>query len=96
VSTVPPPDPLEWEPEWCIDVFTPKWRAAGIGRSRDWAIAVTSYGGLILLGANDEISEWDTGQCTWLFKSLPFREWIDHIIGEGEVDMSEMRGWHKQ
>src|SRR5437899_892990 len=52
ISTIPPLPPLEWAPEWCIDTFTRKWRAAGSNRQGDWAIAITNYGGLILLDAD--------------------------------------------
>lgn len=89
ISTVPPLPPFEWAPEWCIDAFTPKWRAAGSNRQGDWAIAMTNYGGLVLLDANETIKEWDTGQSTWLVKNLPFGEWIEKVIREGEVIMAE-------
>lgn len=89
ISTNPPLPPLEWAPEWCIDKFTPKWRAAGPNRQDDWAIAMTNYGGLILLDGNETIKEWDTGQSTWLSKNLPLVEWIENVISEGEVVMAE-------
>jgi hypothetical protein len=56
----PPLPPFEWAPEWCIDTFTPKWRAAGTSRESDWAIAMTIYGGLILVDADETVKEWDT------------------------------------
>ncbi len=89
ISTIPPLPPLEWAPEWCIDTFTPKWRAAGSNREGDWAIAMTNYGGLILVDENETIKEWDTGQSTWLLKNLPLGEWIEKVMSEGEVIMAE-------
>lgn len=89
ISLIPPLPPLEWAPEWCVDKFTRKWRAAGSGRQGDWAIAMTNYGGLILLNGNERIKEWDTSQSTWLLKDLPVGEWIEKVISEGEVIMAE-------
>ena len=89
ISSIPPLPPLEWAPEWCIDTFTPRWRAAGANRENDWAIAMTSYGGLILLDENETIKEWDTSQSTWMSNSLPVGDWIENIISEGEAIMSE-------
>jgi hypothetical protein len=92
ISTIPPLPPLEWAPEWCIDAFTPKWRAVGSNRQRDWAIAMTNYGGLILLDGDGTIKEWDTGQSIWLVRNLPFSEWIEKEIHEGEIMIEETGG----
>lgn len=89
ISTLPPLLPSEWAPEWYIDKFTPVWRAAGSNRRRDWAIAMTNYGGLVLLDGDGAIKEWDTGQRTWLVTNLPFGEWVEKVIVEGEVIMAE-------
>lgn len=89
VSTIPPLPPFEWAPNWYIDKFTPLWRTAGSNRQSDWAIAMTNYGGLILLDGDGAIKEWDTGQSTWLSKSLPFGEWMEKVISEGEIIMAE-------
>lgn len=85
ISTDLPPSPLEWSEEWCIDTFTPRWRGAGPNRQNDWAIAMTNYGGLILLDGSETISEWDTGQSMWLSKNLPLGEWIESIVNAGEA-----------
>jgi hypothetical protein len=89
ISTTPPLSPLDWSPEWCIDKFTPRWRAAGSNREHDWAIAMTNYGGLILLNGSETVMEWDTGQSIWLLRNLPVSEWIEKVIREGEQIMSE-------
>jgi hypothetical protein len=89
ISTSPPPPPFEWAPEWCIDAFTPKWRASGSDRERDWAIAMTNYGGLILLDQDGTIKEWDTAVSTWLVNKVPFSKWIEKQIKEGEIVMAE-------
>jgi hypothetical protein len=89
ISTIPPLLPLEWAPEWCIDTFTRKWRAADSNRQGDWTIAMTNYGGLVLLDADETVKEWDIGESKWLSKSLPLAEWIDKMMGEGEAIMAE-------
>lgn len=89
ISAIPPLPPLEWAPEWCVDTFTRKWRAAGANRQGDWAVAMTNYGGLVLLGADETIKEWDTGQSVWLSKNLPLGEWIETVFSEGETIMAE-------
>jgi hypothetical protein len=89
ISTMPRLHHLEWASEWCIDAFTRKWRAAASDRQDDWAIAMTNYGGLVLLDAGGTVKEWDTGECTWLSGNLPLDEWIEKVINEGEVIMAE-------
>src|SRR4029077_18086242 len=89
ISNDPPLSHLEWAPEWHIDQFTVKWRAAGSERKNDWAIAMTNYGGLILLDKDETVTEWDTGEARWLVKDLPFDEWIEKIMKEGEAIMAE-------
>jgi hypothetical protein len=90
IATVPPLPPLEWAPDWYIEKLTPAWRAAGSNRQGDWAIAMTNYGGLILLDETETIKEWDTGQCTWLIENMAFGEWIEKEIAEGEEMMAEV------
>jgi hypothetical protein len=89
ISTIPALPRLEWAPDWCIDVFTRKWRTGGSNRQGDWAIGMTNYGGLVLLSADDTIKEWDTGQSVWLSKNVPFGEWIEKVVSEGETMMAE-------
>ncbi len=50
---------------------------------------MTNYGGLVLLGADETIKEWDTGQSVWLSKNLPLGEWIETVFSEGETIMAE-------
>ena len=90
ISTIPPLPPLEWAPQWCIDKFTPQWRAAGSNRQGDWAIAMTNYGGLVLLDADGTVKEWDTGESRWLSKNMPLGEWIEKMMSEGEVIMADV------
>jgi hypothetical protein len=89
ISTSPPLSPLEWAPEWCIDKFTAQWRAEGTNRKGDWAIAMTNYGGLVLLDADGTVKEWDTGQSKWVSGKLPLEQWIEKMMSEGEAIMSE-------
>ncbi|WP_144973534.1 hypothetical protein [Bremerella volcania] len=85
----PPLPPLEWAVEWCIDAMTTKWRVAGTGREQDWALAMTNYGGLILLDSQGLVKEWDTGQATWLNKDISLQDWLDGIMTEGESLMED-------
>jgi hypothetical protein len=89
ISSIPPLPPLEWAPEWCVDTFTRRWRAAGCDRQEDWAIAMTNYGGLVLLCASGTVKEWDTGESRWLVRDMDLREWLDKIVSEGEIIMAE-------
>lgn len=89
LSNTPPLPPLEWAPEWCIEEFTRKWRAAGSDRQDDWAIAMMNYGALVLLQADDTVKEWDTGESRWLLKGLAFGDWIEKVMREGELIMAD-------
>ncbi len=84
ISTIPPMPSLEWAPDWYIDKFTPEWRVLGPGRNREWVVGMTNYGGLILLNDEGTISEWDTSEFTWLLQGMPFGQWIESILDEGE------------
>jgi len=90
ISTVPSLPSLEWSEEWYIDKLTPKWRASGPNRNDDWAIGMTNYGGLILFNESRGISEWDTGESRWLIREMPFNEWIEKIMKDGEVMMGRI------
>ena len=89
VSILPPLPPLEWAPEWCIDKFTPRWRAAGDGRQSDWAIAMMNYGGLIVMRGDGRIAEWDTAQRTWGATVPNLSAWFEAIMREGDAFMKE-------
>ena len=89
ISSTPPLPPLEWAPEWCIDSITREWRDAGDNRNGVWAIAMTNYGGLILLDADEFISEWDTGEGRWVLEKQSLEQWIEKLICEGEKVMAE-------
>ena len=88
ISTNPPLPSLDWAPEWCIDTFTKKWRAAGSDREDDWALAMMNYGGLVLLDGDDTVKEWDTSEGRWLIEKLPLDRWIDKIFEDGEAVMA--------
>ncbi|MDX1948696.1 MAG: SMI1/KNR4 family protein [Pirellulaceae bacterium] len=89
ISTSPPLPPLEWAPEWCIDKFTPQWRTAGPNRKGDWAIAMTNYGGLVLLDADGIVKEWDIGESKWVSGKQSLEHWIENVMSEGEAIMAE-------
>lgn len=89
ISTIQQLPILEWAPEWCIDTFTSKWRAASSGRNRDWAVAMNNYGGLVLLDLDGNVKEWDIGVGEWVFEALPLEQWIEEMMSEGEAIMHE-------
>ena len=85
ISTIPALPPLEWAPEWYIDKHTRRWRSSGSGRDTDWAIAMMNYGGLAILDKSGWIREWDTAAGDWDERHVPFEEWCDIIIREGDA-----------
>lgn len=89
VSTAPPLPPLQWAPEWYIDKFTPAWRKSH-QRPHDWVIAITNYGGLIILNHMQMIQEWDTAQSTWARQDIQFSDWINEIFDEGDTCLREL------
>jgi hypothetical protein len=91
LSTVPPPPPLDWAEGWYIDGFTPKWRASGQNRNDDWALGMTSYGGLILYNEHKGVKEWDTGANKYNFENMSLDDWLEKVLGDGEVMMAELR-----
>jgi hypothetical protein len=91
ISTTPSLPSLKWGDDWYIDNLTPKWRERGPNRNNDWAIGMTNYGGLILFSESRGIKEWDTGETRWLLEDIPFGDWIEKVISEGEVMMVELK-----
>lgn len=87
--TVPVPE-REWAPNWYIDKFTPKWRAAG-KRDGDWAIAMTNYGGLTIFDSANICSEWDTAESRWLSRGVAIDDWIENVISEGDLYLAEAK-----
>jgi hypothetical protein len=89
ISANPPLPPFEWAEDWYVDKFTPAWRSAEQGGQTDWAIAMMNYGGLIILGQDGTVREWDTSQRTWEPKTWKFGEWVDDVLRNGESYMQE-------
>jgi hypothetical protein len=52
---------------------------------------MTNYGGLILFSESRGIKEWDTGEIRWLLEDIPFGEWIEKVISDGEIMMAELK-----
>ena len=75
--------------EWHIDQFAPKWRISAGGREKDWPIAMTNYGGLIILQENERVREWDTGQGKWSSESTRLEDWINRALSEGKLYMAD-------
>lgn len=91
ISSVPPLPPLEWAPEWCIDSFTAEWRKSGSDRQGHWAIAMTGYGGLVLLDGDGTVNEWDTAENKWSSQRVPLEDWIETVLAEGDVVIAEQQ-----
>jgi hypothetical protein len=90
VSTIPSPPEFEWAEDWCIDKYTPRWRAAGEGRQNDWAVAMMSYGVLVIVSGDRRVREWDTAQGIWEPRSFDsFDEWFEEIFREGDIYLRE-------
>ena len=89
IYTIPPLPPLEWAPDWYIDRFTPSWRRASPNRENQWAIAMTNYGGLIILDKEGAVKQWDSSQARWEESSWTFDEWVEDTIREGDAFMKE-------
>jgi len=83
ISPEPPLGPFEWAEDWWIDKFTPTWRRV-FNRDRDWAIAMTNYGGLSILCNDGEVREWDTSQRDWGATESDLATWIKRVLIEGD------------
>jgi len=79
---------MEWAADWCIDQYTPAWRASH-HRPTDWAIGMMNYGGLILLDKEGSVREWDTSQHTWEPRTWTIEEWLARILEEGDAYLNE-------
>jgi hypothetical protein len=73
-------------PEWFIDAFTRMWRSGG-GREKDWVFGITNYGGVLVMQGDGMVGEWDTAQRGWNPRAVPFSQWADAILKEGEEYM---------
>jgi hypothetical protein len=90
VSTIPALPPFEWAEDWYIDKFTPWWRAGSEDRQKDWAIAMMNYGGVVIVGGDGRVREWDTAQRMWDPRSFDnFDEWVQEILREGDAYLKE-------
>jgi hypothetical protein len=74
--------------DWFIDVYTPVWRSAA-GRDFDWAVAMTNYGGLIVLGPDNMVCEWDVSQGKWDGQALDLVKWTQKVLIEGAAFFNE-------
>jgi hypothetical protein len=81
--------PLEWAVDWYIDKFTPNWRAAGNNRQDQWAVAMMSYGELIVLNGQGTVRMWDRSQQAWSPGTSSFAQWIEELLREGEAYLKE-------
>lgn len=87
--TVPPQmSAQDWAPDWYIDKYTKAWRSAG-GQPGEWAIAMTSYGGLFILDSKDVVREWDTGSSAWGPTQWIFPQWVKQLLVEGDAAFNE-------
>jgi hypothetical protein len=89
ISEEPPLPEFDWAPEWTIDKFTPAWRAAGVDRKDDWAIAMFNDGMLILLTGHNRIKKWETALREFAPGTMSLDEWLEEVFDEGEVYLKE-------
>lgn len=86
VSPETPVNPLEWAPDWYIDVLTAGWRKAGNGGT-DVVAGVTCYGTLFIFRTHETVQEWDTQSGDWCSDEGPPDKWLERLIVEGEEFM---------
>ena len=89
ISEDPPLPEFEWAPEWTIDKFTPAWRAAGVHRKDDWAIAMFNDGMLILLTGGNRIKKWETALGEFAPGIMSLDEWLEELFDEGDLYLKE-------
>jgi hypothetical protein len=75
--------------DWFIDRFTPSWRS-GPGKPKDWAIGMRNYGGLVVLGDDLLVREWDTSEKKWAADQFRLDEWIENIMKEGAACLEDI------
>ncbi len=88
ISTIPPRPILQWAADWYIDKFTTAWRSSH-HRSNDWVIGMTNYGCLIVLDQDGSVKYWDTSQEIWDRNRWTFGEWLNELLREGHLYLSE-------
>jgi hypothetical protein len=87
VTTSQPLSRLEWSPDYMIEKFTARWRAAGAGtrdRSRSWAFAIMNYGGLQIIDGEGLVEEWDSAQSNFSPWRKTFDQWLQDLFREGD------------
>ncbi len=89
ITLDPPLSSLEWGEDWYIDKFTPRWRSAGSARENDWAVAMTNYGGLIIVNPDGRTRQWDTARSAWEAKNWTFHKWFEECLQQGVLFMAE-------
>jgi hypothetical protein len=82
ISPLVPVPTLQWASDWYVDRFTPAWRGHS-GCAADWAIAMTSYGALVVLRDGDGLREWDCNERRWLGPQRPIGDWLSAILHDG-------------
>jgi len=75
--------------DWFIDRYTPAWRRSAMGQPTDWVIGITNYGGLMILGDDLHVSEWDKSQSEWINDRHPFEVWVERVMEEGAAYLAE-------
>ncbi len=90
VSSKPPLSPMEWAPDWYVDVFTSIWRNAGTAREHDWPIAMMNDGTLIVMNEVGHVKLWDSESQQWGPQDLSFLEWFWTLLNEGDSYWDEL------
>lgn len=74
-------DKFIWYPGYFIEPATRDWRAKH-GRIDEWAFAMTSYGGLIVV-TSERVFEFDCGSEIGSWSTVS--EWLDHVVAEAAI-----------
>jgi hypothetical protein len=76
--------------DWFIDRYTPAWRSAK-NRPQDWILAMTSYGGLLVMEQDLTVRQWDTARHAWDGLPMSYEDWLDATVRECNISVNELR-----
>jgi hypothetical protein len=77
--------------DWFIDRYTSEWRSR-MGRPDDLVIGMFNYGGIITIGSDSVVREWDSAQGKWSsdHDAIRFDSWLVMISAEGREYLADL------
>jgi hypothetical protein len=77
--------------DWFIDRYMPEWRS-GMGRPHELVIGMFNYGGIVTMGGNSVVREWDSAQGKWSsdHDAMRFDSWLGMIPAEGRSYLADL------